>query len=253
VLVLTADGKGVVVRPDALRPGTAKAAKKVPAGGGNRKRMAEIVCVHDLKPVPRTVDDIIPPTADVDEGPDRPGRAKAPVAAGKWLAASLIDDIPTVIAAGIDEAERRDPDHERTWIGLVDGNTTQIEAITAEAAHRHVNITILVDFLHVSGYVWNAAKVFFRTETTAGMALARAWVDERNRLILRGRAVEVAARIQARVRGSKLTTAQRKTANAAATYLINKAPYLDYPTALAAGWPIATGVIEGACRHLPVD
>ena len=37
------------------------------------------------------------------------------------------------------------------------------------------------------------------------------------------------------------------------TYLINKKPDLDYPTALAAGWPIATGIIEGACRHLVKD
>ena len=42
-------------------------------------------------------------------------------------------------------------------------------------------------------------------------------------------------------------------ADACAAYLTNKAPYLDYPTALASGWPIATGVIEGACRHLVKD
>ena len=28
---------------------------------------------------------------------------------------------------------------------------------------------------------------------------------------------------------------------------------LGYPTALAAGWPIATGIIEGACRHIVAD
>jgi hypothetical protein len=254
VLVITADGKGVVVRPEALRPATAKAARKMPGSGGNRKRMAEVVCVHDLSPVPRTVDDIIPATSDNDaQDAGRRMRAKAPVATGKWLSASIIEDIPTVIGSGFDEAERRDPSHERTWIALVDGNTTQIEAITAEATSRQVTVTILIDFLHVSGYVWDAAKVFFHTETTAGMARARTWVAERNRMILQGRALEVADRIKARIRDSKLTTTQRKTANSAATYLINKVPYLDYPTALAAGWPIATGVIEGACRHLVAD
>jgi hypothetical protein len=254
VLVLTADGKGIVVRPDALRPGTAKAAKKTPAGGRNRKRMAEVVCVHDLSPVPRTVDDIIPPTSD-NTGDDgvRRVRAKAPVATGKWLSASLLEDIPTVIASGFDEADRRDPEHARTWIALVDGNLTQIEAITAEATARQVTVTILIDFLHVSGYVWDAAKAFFYTETTHGMAAARTWVADRNRLILQGQAREVAARITARARDSKLTATQRKSADSAATYLINKAPYLDYPTALASGWPIATGVIEGACRHLVAD
>ena len=32
-----------------------------------------------------------------------------------------------------------------------------------------------------------------------------------------------------------------------------KEPYLGYPAALARGWPIATGIIEGACRHLVGD
>ena len=282
-LVITADGKGVPVRPEALRPGTAKLATKATtsatdgssggssSGGGkpHRKRMAELVCVYDLTPVPRTVEDILPalisdddsaPTGPNGEGEGegegeggKPAAVKAPTATGKWLTASLIEDIPTVIAAGFDEATRRDPTHTRDWVALVDGNTTQIEAITTQAAARGVEVTILVDYLHVAGYVWDAAKALFCTDTTAGMTLARTWVHERSRMILHGRALEVADRIRARVRDSELTTAQRKSALEAATYLTNKAPHLDYPTALARGWPIATGVIEGACRHLVQD
>jgi len=52
-----------------------------------------------------------------------------------------------VIAAGFEEAERRDPRHERTWVALVDGNRTQIEAIQAEAAARGVTVHIVVDFV----------------------------------------------------------------------------------------------------------
>ena len=114
-------------------------------------------------------------------------------------------------------------------------------------------MTVLIDWLHVSGYLWDAAKAFFCTDTTTGMDRARTWVHERSRMVLHGDALQVAERIRARVLSSKLTAAQRKSALEAATYLTNKAPHLDYPTALAKGWPIATGVIEGACRHLPVD
>ena len=187
--------------------------------------MAELVCVYDLTPVPRTVEDILPalisdddsaptgPNGEGDgegDGDGKPAAVKAPTATGKWLTASLIEDIPTVIAAGFDEATRRDPTHTRDWVALVDGNTTQIEAITAQAAARGVEVTILVDYLHVAGYVWDAAKALFCTDTTAGMTLARTWVHERSRMILHGRALEVADRIRARVRDSKLTTAQRK-------------------------------------------
>jgi hypothetical protein len=269
VLVITADGKGVPVRPEALRPGTAKHAAKTQASAGgpglgegksNRKRMAELVCVYDLTATPRTVEDILPTLASdkalatsSNSDDPKPAAAKTAKATGKWLTASLTQDIPTVIAAGFDEATRRDPDHARDWVALVDGNTTQIEAITAQAAARDVQVTILIDYLHVAGYVWDAAKAFFRTDTTAGMASARDWVRERNRMILQGRALEVADRIRARISSSKLTAAERKSALTAATYLTNKAPHLDYPAALARGWPIATGVIEGACRHLVKD
>ena len=265
-LVITADGKGIPVRHEALRSGTAKLAaraKQTPpgatsgnAGGrGNSKRMAELVCVYDLKPVPRTVEDIlpIPPTDDDTDRADGDLQARAPKAAGKWLTASVTDDIPTVIREGFDEATRRDPGHSRDWVALVDGHCTQIDAITAEAAARGVEVTILIDWLHVAGYLWDAAKAFFCTDTTAGMALARDWVHERSRLVLHGEALQVAERIRARILGSKLTAAQRKSALEAATYLTNKAPHLGYPTALAKGWPIATGVIEGACRHLVKD
>jgi hypothetical protein len=222
--------------------------------------VAELVCVYDLKPVPRTVADILP-THDGDRsadganstGGDQQAPSRAPKAAGKWLAASVTDDIPSVIAAGFDEATRCDPGHARDWVALVDGNCAQIDAITAEAATRGVKVTILIDWLHVAGYLWDAAKAFFCTDTTAGMDKARDWVHERSRMILQGDAGQVAERIRARVLDSKLTAAQRKSALEAATYLTNKAPHLNYPTALAKGWPIATGVVEGACRHLVKD
>ena len=67
-LVLTFDGKGIVMLPGALRPATAKAAASAegslatrlsPGEKNGRKRMAELACVYDAAPVPRTPEDII--------------------------------------------------------------------------------------------------------------------------------------------------------------------------------------------------
>ena len=144
VLVLTGDGKGIVMRPDALRPATAKAAaggrqklatRLSPGEKHGRKRMAELACVYDCAPAPRTPDDIIAPPGREREK----DRARGPRAAGKWLTASVTDDIPAVLAAAFSEAQRRDPGHRRTWIALVDGNRQQIDAITAEAAPRRAH------------------------------------------------------------------------------------------------------------------
>ena len=69
----------------------------------------------------------------------------------------MTNDIPAAIAAAFDEAERRDPGHRRTWIALADGNRTQIDAITAEAARRGITITVICDFVHVLEYLWKAS------------------------------------------------------------------------------------------------
>ena len=71
--------------------------------------------------------------------------------------------------------------------------------------------------------------------------------------VLEGNTRDVAAGIRRRATTARLTKATRKKADACASYLINKAPYLDYPMALEAGWPIATGIIEGTCRYLVAD
>jgi hypothetical protein len=46
----------------------------------------------------------------------------APKAKRKWLTASVVEDASTVVGQIFDEAQRRDPNHERTLVALVDGN-----------------------------------------------------------------------------------------------------------------------------------
>ena len=71
--------------------------------------------------------------------------------------------------------------------------------------------------------------------------------------MLQGHAGKVAGAIRRQATNDRLDSAARKPADEAANYLTNKNPYLDYPTALRDGWPIATGIVEGACRHLVKD
>ncbi len=71
--------------------------------------------------------------------------------------------------------------------------------------------------------------------------------------VLSGKAALVAAAIRRKATYHELVPERRTKADRAADYLTNKAPHLDYPTALSRGWPIATGIIEGACRHIVAD
>jgi hypothetical protein len=250
VLVLTADGKGIVMRTEALREPTARAAQSgehklatrlSPGEKLGRKRMAKVGGVYDAAPVARTPEGII------TTGGARP--QPGPVASGKWLTAGVADSAQVVIGQVFDEAERRDPDHLRPWAVLVDGNRHQIDCVTAEAARRGVTVTIVIDFIHVLEYIWKAAWSLF----DHGDGDAETWVAKQSRKILDGKASTVAATIRRTATRGGYSQAERKGADTCANYLTSKKPYLDYPTALASGWPIATGIIEGACRHLVKD
>jgi len=253
VVVISVDGKGIVMRPDALREATAKAAGTAAPKLGcrlskgekrYRKRMAEVGAVYDLTPVVRTPADVL--ASKHGDGASPP---PAPKATGKWVTASVARDAAEVVARVFDEAERRDPGHQRCWVALVDGNNHQIDRINAEARNRNLKVTIVVDLIHLMEYIWSAAWCFF----AEGDQDAQDWVRAKTLAVLEGNAGDVAAGIRRRATTAGLNKAKRKNADACATYLTNKAPYLDYPTALAAGWPIATGIIEGTCRYLVAD
>jgi hypothetical protein len=252
VVVMSADGKGIVVRSEALRPATAAAATseegatRLSKGAKRyRRRMAEIGVVYVATPAARTPEDVMGSDEDLGGRERSPG----PVARAKWLTASVADDAADVIAEVFAEADRRDPRHERAWVALVDGNRHQIDVIKKQAKKRKVKVTIVCDFVHVLQYLFGAASCFF----PAGSPAAEAWVKEKALEVLRSRASVVAGSITRKATRLGLDKDQREDADTCAKYLLAKSKYLDYATALEKGWPIATGVVEGACRHLVKD
>jgi len=255
-LVISADGKGVAMRPEARRAETARKARSRPGqafgkrlGTGQKagmKRIAEAGVVFDViaPDEPRTPEQIM----GRDPGaPAPPG----PRAVNRWYAADIAASRAGTIAAVFGQAERRDPGHERTWIALADGDRHQIDVIRAEAAARNITITIVIDFIHVIEYLWKAAWCFCPPRDPA----AEDWVTACGLDILHGQVTKVIARIEAAAAAAppRPGSEHAKIIRATLGYLENKQPYLDYPLALAEGWPISTGVIEGACRHLIQD
>jgi hypothetical protein len=141
LLVISADAKGIVMRPGALRPATAKAAARqgkmrtrLAAGEKpNRKRTATLACVYDADPAPRRPHDVI-----AQPGGRHGHRAlrPRPRAKAKWLAGSVELDPAEVIAAAFSQAEARDPARRRTWV---------------------VTVHVVIDIVHVLEYIWKAA------------------------------------------------------------------------------------------------
>jgi hypothetical protein len=254
LLIMSADCKGIAMRPGALRAATAKAAAKLGkmrtrlAAGEkpNRKRMAMLTAVYDARPARRRPHDVIaPPGGRRGTRKPRPG----PRARGKWLAGSVREDPAGVIAAMFAEAEARDPDHLRTWVVLVDGAEHQLGLIRAEAARRSITIHVIIDIIHVLEYIWGAGWSLHK----AGDPAAEDWVAAKALMVLAGDSDRAAAGIAAEADAAGLEGSQRHGADACARYLNSKREYLRYDQAMEAGWPIATGIIEGACRHIIAD
>lgn len=248
LMVLTMDGKGVIMRHEALREATRRAAETAtqklstrlsPGEKSNRKRVAEVASVYSVPRWVRTADDVL---GELDG--EQPTRPKVHA---KRVWASIVKDAKEVITDVFAEAQRRDPEHQRRWVVLVDGNDTQIRQAKAAAKRHGVRITLVLDLIHVTEYLWKAAWCFH----DKGDEAAEAWVRERLHAILCGKSSDVAAGIR---RSATLRALdERKGADACCDYLLGHREMLRYDRYLADGLPIATGVIEGACRHLVQD
>ena len=255
-LALSADGKGVAMLPEARRRRTRAPEQRIRtfekrAGTGEKKghkRMAETGAVFDVA-VPegpaRTPEQVMRPEGGAG------GKKEPPRAQNRWYACDITAGRDVTVGKIFAEADRRDPGRRRTWIALVDGDNYQLGLFQAAAAARGITLAVVIDFIHVLEYLWKAAWCFHPPRDPA----MEDWVIAQALDILHGRTGDVITRIQAMAAehppkpGGEHAKIIRKTLS----YLQAKQPYMDYPRALANGWPIATGVIEGACRHLVQD
>ena len=254
LLVLTFDAKGIVVRTEDLRPATKKSAKRATrkletrlskGEKRNRKRMAEVAAIYSVAPFPRATMDVVHDLRPVHAVPLRRPR---PI--NKRVSASVVLDTRQVIRQTFEEALRRDPAHRRQWVVLVDGNRDQIATIRAVARELGVEVTLVLDLIHVLEYLWKAAYSFHDD----GSKDAEAWVEQRLIGLLDGQSAGYLAkgmRRNAEARG--LNAEDRKAVDDCARYLVNNRKLLHYDRALRDGFPIGTGVIEGACRYLVKD
>ncbi|MBW2464799.1 MAG: ISKra4 family transposase [Deltaproteobacteria bacterium] len=252
VLVLSIDGKGVVVRPQDLREATRKRAQNTTpklekrASRGEpkgRKRTVMLSVTYDVSPRPRRVEDVL------DGGKARL-RSKRPKPRGKRYRIDLEDNTEQAVAKLFDDAERRDPKRKRPWVLLVDGDMRIHRPIRRELARRKLrNVFVLIDIVHVIEYLWAAAWSFFRE----GDRKAEQWVRTQLLALLEGNAKLIPRRLRAKATKAKLTGAKRKKVDDAANYIQKRYSELRFDEALARGFPIATGVIEGACRHIIAD
>ena len=254
ILVLTFDGKGVPMRPADLRPATQAAAAQRTrklrtrlTKGEKRhvKRVAQVAAVYTIAPFVRTAEDLIRELRPEKARPPGP----RPRPEGKRVWASLVKEPEEVIDEAFLDASSRDPTRRKRWVVLLDGHVDQLARVRAAAKRHRVRVTIVLDLIHVLEYLWSAAYVFH----PEGSPEAEEWVTERLLWLLCGDAGQVIASIRRTATCRGLTAAARKPADTCADYIERYKAYVQYDAYLKAGLPIATGVIEGACRHVIRD
>lgn len=255
--VASCDGKGVVMLTKGLRDATRKQAaqqKAVAVRGDpmapkklrkNDKRMAIVTANWEQPRHRRTASQVLAKLdrrpADTDEQPPRPQN--------KRVRASLEKSQAEGISEMYDELERRNPDGERQCVVLVDGEERQMENVLAEAQTRQLAVTIVLDLIHVIHYLWIAGYALCDKDSHATEQWVRVYLER----LLTGQASYVAAAIRRQATLAQMTAEERKPVDKCCDYLLKNQRYLKYDEYLSQGFPIATGVIEGTCRHLVQD
>jgi hypothetical protein len=247
VFVVSADGKGVVLRRGADDP--APPAYRTKGDKASQKRMATVGTVYSVDRYVRTPEQVV--AALFRDGP-RPEEGR-PRPQHKQVWASLPQaEVPTsgmeaVFVWLLWELCRRNPGRAKEVVYLSDGQGALWDA-QAQYLGGRCAVGIL-DLLHVTPRLWKAAHVFHPEKSAA----AEAFVRERLLRVLRGEVAGVIQGLRAMGGRRSLTAARRKALREVCAYLEKNRERMRYDEYLAAGYPIASGVIEGACRHLVKD
>ncbi len=238
ILVVQADGKGV---PQAQSLAGVPLERLGKGQKRSKKKEAVVTSLYSIAPYHRTPEDVVAALMReprLSEGASRP----RPIA--KEVHATLEGKTVALGRLAQRTSERGGVPNQQ-YVALTDGAEALQEAMLAQfPTHR-----LVLDIIHATEYLWDAANAVLG-ETAAER---KAWVRQRLVLVAGGAAEEVIAELEATAQDMDLTQMQRKVVLKTAGYYRRNAPYMHYDEYLAQGWPIGTGVVEGACGHLVKD
>ena len=262
IVVLSADGKGVPLRKPADAPAIA-AHDHARGPKPDRKKMAVLGAAYHIEPHPRTAEAVVeslfrdpaaPTPGRADRtAPRRPAPQHKRVCAVLPVAAAVAEALAPPRPADVifpwlaEEARRRDPDHQHPWVLVMDGQPSLWDAAAATLGDAP-RVEIL-DLLHATGYLWEAVHLFH----DPGSDLALKWMKLLVLGLLSGMGTEVIRWLQHLAEPSELPAATRTRLEQIHGYFDRHRDRIHYDRYLAAGYPIASGVIEGACRHVVKD
>ncbi len=254
ILVATSDCKGVPMRQvdaprtkradDAPRP-KGKRLKKGEKNG--QKRMACVGGVYSVAPFRRTADEVLNEILrqKKQERRPKPQNKRLRAVLTRHVGDQEVNAKEVVFNWLAKEVRQRDPQEQRTVVAIMDGETKlrDLQELTIGRA------TGILDIWHVTEYLWKLAYCFHRE----GSGAAEAFVETYLRKLLEGKVGRVIGGLRQMATKGALPKRKREKLEQYLSYFADRREYMKYDEYLAAGYPIGSGVVEGACRHLVKD
>lgn len=240
ILVIQADGKGI---PMVLEEEVSEAPVRLGKGQKHgHKKEAIVTTVYTITAVPRTPTEVIASFFSENQPDKKPQKASKPQNKQIW---ATLDGKEVALSRLTQQVALREGTHIRHRVALCDG----CEALQARIVLQFQKFILILDFVHANEYLWAAANSLLGETSEQRLE----WVKSRTRQILSGQTAQVIAELRLIAKNKKTKVSQRKQLAKTANYFERNLPYMDYQTYLSNGYPIASGVIEGACRHFVKD
>jgi hypothetical protein len=252
IIVVTSDCKGVPMRkvdaprrkPEDDMP-RGKRLKKGEKSG--QKRMACVGGIYSVAPFCRVVDDVLNEILRKEKQEERskPQNKRLRAVLTQEVDGEEVNAKNVVFDWLAKELQQRDPREKRTVVAIMDGEI-KLRDLQELKIQRAIGI---LDIWHVTEYLYELAYCFYRD----GSKEAQAFVETYLRKLLEGKVNRVIGGIRQMATKRDLSDSKWNKVEDCLTYFAARAEYMKYDEYLAAGYPIGSGVAEGACRHLVKD
>lgn len=242
ILVGSVDCKGIPMKKSQPARKVVRLCKGEKA---SQKKMGTVAAVYTQQPRVRTPQEVIESLFEPDSKrpTESPARHVRPEYKRVW--ASLDKGKAGLIEEVAQEMQRRDGQKDKEWVVLTDGE----RALQKQVEARLGDACLVLDFQHALEKLWQAAYVFH----DEGSPQAKDWVKERALHILQGQVSQVIKGMRQSATKRHLSEKKKKPVEATAAYFYRNRSHMRYDDYLQRGWPISTGVVEGACKNLVKD
>lgn len=237
VTVATVDKKGVVIRKPQDGQSTLETACVDPDKPG-KKKMATVISSYVTRRHLRTQEHILKEVSEQGSSDSKP----KPQNKITW--GSLTEGPEKAVARLKKMADQRLPKGSEL-VCLLDGE----RSLWALVYKYFPAAFFVLDIFHVLEHLGKAALCFY----DEGSPQARQFVTDRLRMLLQGKAGRMIGGLKQMLSKQALSGTKRHCLEQVIGYLERNRKHMRYEICLARGYPIGSGVIEGACRNLIND